>query len=154
MGILLNKTKNLSTWQELSLRKLLPRPSLRSPVPATNASSHAAPRSVSVVPRPARHGAPSAVDPDPATNASSSAAPRNASVEPRPAKPGAPSAVDPDPAPDASSLAAPRNASVAPRPARPLPPLSAAPKKSERDSVANTPPLYRLALPSGRVSLM
>merc|ERR1711957_756407 len=48
----------------------------------------------------------------------------------------------------------PRSASVAPRPAKPLPPPSAAPPRSERDSVANTPPLYRLALPSGRVSLM
>merc|ERR1712195_135785 len=114
MGILLNKTKNFSTWQELSLRNPLPRPSPRSPVPATNASSHAVPRSVSVVPRPARLGAPSAVDPDLATNASSHAAPRNACVEPRPAKPGAPSAVDPDPATNASSTAAPRSASVAP----------------------------------------
>merc|ERR1711957_386245 len=105
-------------------------------------------------PRPARPGAPSAVDPDPATSAPSLAAPRNASAEPRPARPSALSAVDPDPALDANSLAAPRSASVAPRPARPLPPPSAAPPRSERDSVANTPPLYRLALPSGRVSLM
>merc|ERR1712195_414596 len=124
MGILLNKKLLISTWQELSLRKLLPSPPSRSP------------------PR------------DLATSASSLAAPRSATAAPRPARPSALSAVDPDPATSAPSLAAPRNASAEPRPARPLPPPSAAPPRSERDSVANTPPLYRLALPSGRVSLM
>merc|ERR1712195_210906 len=109
---------------------------------------------VQLAPRPARPSALSAVDPDPAPDASSPAAPRSASAEPRPARPLPVPSAAPDPAPDASSHAAPRSASVAPRPARPLPPPSAAPPRSERDSFANTPPLYRLALPSGRVSLM
>merc|ERR1711981_725414 len=109
MGNIIKQNKLLQPeWQELSLRKPLPRPPPRSLAPATNVSSHAVASYVSVAPRTARVLASVVtVDPDPALPASSPAAPRNATAAPRAARLSVPSAVGPDLARAARCPAAP-----------------------------------------------